>query len=195
MQTEKLSSEPRPLPTGPFRVIVADPPWAFYKRYADFTHRCAAPYPQMELAEIKNLPVENIVCDDAILWLWVPNAHLPDAFEVITAWGFQYKTALTWGKNRIGVGDWLRGQRERCLFAVRGKPTVSLTNQSTLLKADIREHSRKPEEFYSLVEALCPGSKVELFARTQREGWVSHGDQATLFSESERLRRERMLGV
>ena len=143
----------------------------------------------MELAEIKNLPVENIVSDDAILWLWVPNAHLPDAFEVITAWGFQYKTALTWGKNRIGVGDWLRGQTELCLFAVRGKPTVSLTNQSTLLKADVREHSRKPEEFYSLVESLCPGSKVELFARTQREGWVSHGDQATLFSENRALPR------
>ena len=93
------------------------------------------------------------------------------------------KTILTWVKNRVGVGNWLRGQTEPCLLAVRGNPVVTLTNQSTVLQAPVREHSRKPEEFYALVEGLCPAtSRLELFAREQRDGWACAGAEVDKFS-------------
>jgi N6-adenosine-specific RNA methylase IME4 len=114
---------------------------------------------------------------DCILWLWTTNAFLRDAFRVLDAWGFQEKTVLTWVKDRLGVGDWLRGQTEHCLLAVRGNPVVTLTNQSTILNSQRGEHSEKPDAFYRLVESLCPGSKVELFARTPRPGWVPWGNE------------------
>ncbi len=182
-QSEIISQEPPPLPTGPFRVIVADPPWEYEKRAADPSHRGSLPYPSMALAEIKALPVQDLAATNAIVWLWTTNAHLRQAFEVVEAWGFETKTILTWVKDRMGTGDWLRGQTEHCLLAVRGQPIIKLTNQTTVLYGHVREHSRKPESFYEMVEALCPGSKVELFARTSRQGWVSHGDQATSFDQ------------
>jgi N6-adenosine-specific RNA methylase IME4 len=181
-QAEAIAQEPPPLPDGPFRVIVADPPWAYDKRPHDPGHRGASPYPSMSLEDIKALPIAARAHSDAVLWLWTTNAHLPVAFEVVTAWGFVHKTILTWVKDRIGVGDWLRGQTEHCLLTVRGKPTVVLTNQGTVIHGTCREHSRKPEEFYQLVETLCPGSKLELFARAQRAGWTVHGSETERFA-------------
>lgn len=137
----------------------------------------------MSIEQIAAMPVADLAARDAILWLWTTNAHMPGAFDILNAWGFEHKTILTWAKDRMGMGDWLRGQTEHCLLAVRGKPVVTLTNQTTLLSGTVREHSRKPEEFYNLVESLCPGSKVELFARSKRPGWVCHGDQTELFSD------------
>jgi hypothetical protein len=93
----------------------------------------------------------------------------------------QWPAILTWVKDRFGTGDWLRGQTEHCLLCVRGRPMVTLSNQSTVLFGPVREHSRKPDEFYALVEALCPGPKVELFARTSREGWACHGNETERF--------------
>ena len=102
------------------------------------------------------------------------------AYQVVDAWGFEERTILTWVKPHFGCGHWLRGQTEHCILAVRGRPTVTLSNQATVLHAPApqRRHSRKPDEFYSLVETLCPGSKVELFCRQPRPGWASHGDEA-----------------
>lgn len=98
--------------------------------------------------------------------------------RVLDAWQFGdgVKTILTWAKPKFGVGQWLRGQTEHCHLAVRGKPKIVLTNQSTLLMAPAGAHSAKPDEFYRLVEELCPGSKLELFARRQRPGWVAYGN-------------------
>jgi N6-adenosine-specific RNA methylase IME4 len=154
------------------------------KRKLDGTQRGACPYPGMTLDEIKAYPVPHLAHDDCILWLWTTNAHMRDAFGVLDAWGFEQKTILTWVKDKMGTGDWLRGQTEHCLLAVRGKPTITLKSQTTVIHALLREHSRKPEEFYALVESLCPGSKVELFARTQREGWTAHGSDLGLFAEA-----------
>lgn len=181
-QVEEIAQEPPSLPTGPFRVIVVDPPWAYEKRATDPSHRAALPYPSLAIEEIEVVPVQKLAADDAILWLWATNAHLEDAFHIVRAWGFEYKTLLTWVKDRMGTGDWLRGQTEHCLLAVRGKPVVVLTNQTTILHAPVRDHSRKPDEFYKMVEQLCPGSKVELFARVTREGWTAHGSETTLFN-------------
>ena len=176
-QVEKIDAEPKPLPKGPFRVIVADPPWSYSKRAEDASHRSAIPYPSMTIDAIKDLPVMSRAHDDSILWLWTTNAHLEEAFGVARAWGFTYKTMLTWVKDKMGTGDWLRGKTEHCLFCVRGEPTITLTNQTTALLAPRRKHSQKPDEFYRIVEALCPGSKIEIFSREERPGWDVFGDE------------------
>ena len=175
-QADEINAEPPPLPTGPFRVIVADPPWQYDTRASDVTHRANLPYPEMSIAAICALPIEALAAEESVLWLWTTNAHMRESYDVLQAWGFESKTILTWGKQRFGAGNWLRGQTEHCHLAVKGKPTVLLTNQSTLLLSAAGEHSAKPDAFYALVETLCPGSKVELFARRAREGWAAHGN-------------------
>lgn len=176
-QKEEIAKEPPPLPTGPFRVIVVDPPWHYDKRPDDPTHRGALPYPSMTLEQIKSLSIANMAHENCVLWLWTTNSHIMYSFEIAEAWGFTYKTLLTWVKDKMGLGDWLRGQTEHCLMCVRGKPTIDLTNQTTVIHGPLREHSQKPDEFYAMVERLCPGSKVEVFSRTNREGWTTHGDE------------------
>jgi N6-adenosine-specific RNA methylase IME4 len=173
-QARELEASAPELPTGPFQVIVADPPWQYETGNS-------LPYPTMPIEDIKAMPVREIADENAVLWLWTTNAHLPVAFDVVTAWGFEYKTLLTWVKDRMGTGEWLRGQTEHCLLGARGKPVFLHGSDGTALEGARREHSRKPEEFYALVERICPGSRVELFARTQREGWRAFGDQTGLF--------------
>ena len=173
-QARQLEVTAPEFPTGPFQVIVADPPWR-YESGNDL------PYPTMPIEDIKAMPVAEIADENAILWLWTTNAHLRVAFEVVEAWGFEYKTLLTWVKDRMGTGEWLRGQTEHCLLAARGRPVFLHGNHATLLEAARREHSRKPEEFYALVEATSPGGKLELFCRQLRKGWQSYGNDMGKF--------------
>jgi len=174
-QAKELNAAPPELPTGPFQVVVADPPW-------QYDTGSSLPYPTMSIDEIKAMPVPELADENATLWLWTTNAHLPVAFDVLKAWGFEYKTLLTWVKDRMGTGEWLRGQTEHCLLGARGKPVFLHGSDGTVLEAARREHSRKPEEFYALVERVCPGSRVELFARETRPGWRVYGDQTGLFA-------------
>jgi N6-adenosine-specific RNA methylase IME4 len=134
----------------------------------------------MSIAGICAIDVSAIAHEDSILWFWVTNHHMREAFQVLDAWGFEQKTILTWGKSKLGCGDWLRGQTEHAILATRGKPTVTLTNQTTLLNAPVRGHSQKPVEFYDLVESLCPAPRyADLFSRYQHnERWDCHGDEA-----------------
>jgi N6-adenosine-specific RNA methylase IME4 len=138
----------------------------------------------MDVEEICALPVGKLAQKDCVLWLWTTNAFMREAYQCLDAWGFQAKTILTWDKERLGLGDWLRNVTEHCILAVKGKPVVSLTNQTTIIRAPRREHSRKPDEFYALVNALCPGSKLEMFARTNREGWSAWGAETEKFDAS-----------
>lgn len=170
------------LPKGKYHVLVADPPWPYTKRSADTTHRGTIPYPSMTIDDIEALDVASLAHEDCILWLWTTNAFMADAYRVAGSWGFEVKTILTWAKDRMGLGDWLRGQTEHCLLAVKGKPVVRLSNQTTLLHGRVGEHSEKPEAFYRLVESLCPGSKCELFARRRRDGWHTFGSEVEMFS-------------
>ncbi len=178
-KAEAIRKEKPTLPgRGPYRVIVADPPWPYELRKVDPSHRATHPYPQMSINQIKALAVGEIAAPDSILWLWTTNHHMREAFEVLDAWGFEHKTILTWVKDRMGTGDWLRGRTEHCLMAVRGKPTVVLVNQTTALDGPLRKNSQKPDEFYAFVEGLCPAPRyAELFQRTAREGWDGHGDE------------------
>ena len=164
---------------GQYGVIVIDPPWQYEKRNGDITHRGRCPYPTMTIEELCkiDLPME----DDCIVWLWTTNAFMHESFHVLDAWGLIPKTILTWVKDRMGLGDWLRGKTEHCILATKGKPIVNLTNQTTVLNAPVREHSRKPDEFYELVRNLCPGRKLEVFARETREGFDVYGAESNKF--------------
>ncbi len=178
---DKLNNEPIPLPVGPFRVIVLDPPWMYESRKEDVTHRGRNQYPDMTQEEICALPVADLAHDDCVVWLWTTNAFMRDAYECLDVWGFQCKTILTWDKVNLGLGDYLRNVTEHCLLATRGRPTLVLTNQTTMIREVRREHSRKPEAFYDLVESLCPGSKLEMFSRTPRNGWQQWGAETNAF--------------
>lgn len=160
-------------PQGTYQVIVVDPPWPFNSRRGDPTRQGMIPYESISLEEIKALKIP--ATNDSVLWLWVPNAFLHDAFHVLEAWGFTYHTTLTWAKNFIGLGDWLGGQTEHCLLATKGNYRVFRSNESTLLTAPKTKHSEKPDMFYELVERLCPGTKIDMFARKKREGWTCWG--------------------
>jgi N6-adenosine-specific RNA methylase IME4 len=170
---ERLANAPPPLPLGRYSVLAIDPPWPL---------ECALPYPTMPLEQIAALPVSDLLAEDAVVWLWTTNSFLQKAFGVVEGWGVEYRTKLEWAKDRVGTGTLLRGQTEPCLVFTRGRPRVTLTTQSTLLVAPVREHSRKPDEFYALVESLCPGSKLELFAREPRPGWDAWGAEPNKFT-------------
>jgi N6-adenosine-specific RNA methylase IME4 len=180
---EEIRANPIVTPDGAYQVIVCDPPWKYDSRAEDTTHRGKNLYPEMTVPEICALPVGRLAQDDCVLWLWTTNAFMRGAYQCLDAWGFQEKTILTWDKVSFGLGDWLRNVTEHCILAVRGRPIVSLTNQTTLLREKRREHSRKPEAFYALVEQLCPGSKLEMFSRSPRKQWTAWGAETSKFKE------------
>jgi N6-adenosine-specific RNA methylase IME4 len=180
-QAERIRAEPPPLPgNGPYRVAVIDFPWPYEVRSEDPSVRGVRPYPTMALANIFAFPVASIMHADSILWVWTTNLFMRHVYTALDAFGFEERTNLTWDKGRFGNGDWLRGQTEHCVMAVRGKPVVTLTSQSTLLRAPWRGHSIKPVEFYSLVESLCPAPRyADLFSRYRHnDKWDCHGDEA-----------------
>lgn len=168
-------------PEGRFPVIVADPPWPYECRTEDVTHLGTVPYPTMSIQEISALDIP--ADENAVLWLWTTNSFMRQAYDVLDAWGFREKTILTWVKPRPGIGNWLRGQTEHCILAIKGKPMVQLSTQGTVLIAPVREHSRKPDEFYEFVEGLCPARvRLDMFAREHRPGWTSAGAEQSKFS-------------
>lgn len=173
-----------------FSTILADPPWQFQNRTGKVApeHKRLSRYGTMKLEEIMALPVEQLAEDTAHLYLWVPNALLPDGLRVMAAWGFQYKSNLVWHKIRKdggpdgrGVGFYFRNVTELVLFGVRGKNARTLApgrSQVNFLATQKREHSRKPDEFYEIVESCSPGPYLEMFARGARPGWQVWGNQA-----------------
>lgn len=177
-----LSAQPLPAPAGTFDVLVIDPPWPYQSRAKDASHRASNPYPDLSVDEICKLPIANHLNENAIVWLWTTNAFMGEAYMVADAWGLRVRTILTWAKDRMGAGDWLRGKTEHALLCTRGRPTVTLTNQTTLIHGLRREHSRKPDEFYALVESLCPGTKLDYFAREARAGWQTWGVESSKFA-------------
>jgi N6-adenosine-specific RNA methylase IME4 len=177
----RIRAEGARLPDGPFRVISVDPPWRYDTGIETSGLRGLAGYPDMSVEEICELPIARAGHRDCVLWLWTTNAFMRAAFTVLDAWGFQEKTILTWDKEKLGVGHWLRNVTEHCILAVRGRPVVELGSQPTIIREPRREHSRKPEAFYRLVEGLCPGNKLEVFARESRPGWTAWGAELGKF--------------
>jgi len=173
-----------------FGTVLVDPPWQFTNKTGKVApeHRRLARYSTMKLPEIMALPVSDVVADKAHLYLWCPNALLPDGIAVMKAWGFTYKSNLVWHKVRKdggsdgrGVGFYFRNVTELILFGIRGKNARTLApgrRQVNLLATRKREHSRKPDEQYDIIEACSPGPFLELFARGTRKGWAMWGNQA-----------------
>lgn len=173
-----------------FATILADPPWRFQNATGKVApeHRRLSRYVTLTLADIRALPVESIAAEVAHLYLWVPNALLPEGLAVMRAWGFAYKSNLIWHKIRKdggsdgrGVGFYFRNVTEMILFGVRGRNARTLKpgrRQVNMLQTRKREHSRKPDEQYAIIEACSPGPRLELFARGERAGWAVWGDQA-----------------
>ncbi|HEY1244013.1 MAG TPA: MT-A70 family methyltransferase [Hyphomicrobiaceae bacterium] len=173
-----------------FPTILADPPWQFQNKTGKVApeHRRLSRYATLTLEEIKGLPVSEIATEVAHLYLWVPNALLPEGLAVMQAWGFRYKSNLVWHKVRRdggsdgrGVGFYFRNVTELVLFGVRGGNARTLApgrRQVNYIASRKREHSRKPDELYPIVEACSPGPYLELFARGARPGWTVWGSQA-----------------
>jgi N6-adenosine-specific RNA methylase IME4 len=173
-----------------FKTIMADPPWRFQNSTGKVApeHKRLNRYGTMTLDEIKALPVRSVAADTSHLYLWVPNALLPDGLAVMQAWGFQYKSNVVWHKIRKdggsdgrGVGFYFRNVTELILFGVRGKNARTLDpgrSQVNMIQTRKREHSRKPDEQYDVIEACSPGPFLELFGRGVRKGWATWGNQA-----------------
>lgn len=173
-----------------FATVLADPPWQFQNRTGKMApeHKRLSRYETMSLEEIASLPVARLLCETAHLYLWVPNALLPEGLKVMAAWGFQYKTNIVWHKTRKdggpdgrGVGFYFRNTTELVLFGVRGPNARTLApgrRQVNIIRSMKREHSRKPDELFPIIEACSPGPYLELFARGKRRGWFGWGNQS-----------------
>lgn len=176
-----------------FQTILADPPWQFQNRTGKMApeHKRLARYPTMKLDDICEMPVGDLVDEPAHLYLWVPNALLPEGLQVMKAWGFNYKSNIIWykirkdgGPDRRGVGFYFRNVTEVLLFGVRGKNARTLQpgrSQENIISTQKREHSRKPDEQYDLIEACSFGERLELFARGPRKGWTVWGNQSEAY--------------
>ena len=181
--------DPGSLGSGEFGTLLADPPWRFANRTGKMApeHRRLARYGTMTVEEIKELPVHQLVIPKSHLYLWVPNALVLEGLEVMRRWGFTYKTNLVWYKVRNdggpdgrGVGFYFRNVTELILFGIRGKNNRTLPpgrRQVNIIASRKREHSRKPDQLYDIIERCSPGPYLELFARHKREGWNQWGNQ------------------
>ena len=174
--------------SGPYTTILADPPWRFQNRTGKVApeHQRLMRYPTMTLDEICELPVSQLTGKDSHLYLWVPNALLAWGLEVMKTWGFTYKTNIVWYKIRKdggpdgrGVGFYFRNVTELVLFGVRGSMRTLPPGRTrvNLIPTRKREHSRKPDEIYDLIEECSPGPYLELFARFIRDGWDQWGNE------------------
>jgi N6-adenosine-specific RNA methylase IME4 len=179
-----------------YATILADPPWRFMNRTGKMApeHKRLKRYGTMKLDEIMGMPVGNLADDVAHLYLWVPNALLPEGLKVMEAWGFKYKSNVVWHKIRKdggpdgrGVGFYFRNVTEIVLFGVKGKNARTLApgrRQVNIIRSRKREHSRKPDELYEIIEECSPGPFLELFARGTRKGWEAWGNQAEQYEPS-----------
>ena len=178
-----------------FTTILADPPWQFTNRTGKMApeHKRLNRYATLPQSEICAIPVQSIADNPAHLYLWVPNAMLPQGLEVMRAWGFDYKSNIIWHKVRKdggpdgrGVGFYFRNTTEIILFGIRGKMRTLAPGrkQVNIIRSQKQEHSRKPDELYEIIEACSPGPYLELFARGTRPGWQGWGNQADEYSIS-----------
>ena len=178
-QKAAIESGELKLPEGVFEVIAIDPPWNYGREYDPDGSRVANPYPEMKQEELLNisLPAAN----DSVLFLWTTHQFIWNAKELLDKWGFTYKATLVWDKERIGMGAWVRMQCEFCLVGIKGKPHWENTTWRDLIREPRREHSRKPDLFYEMVESVTLGRRLEYFSREKRNGWEVFGNDIAKF--------------
>jgi N6-adenosine-specific RNA methylase IME4 len=179
-QVEDIENNVMERPEGLFDVISIDPPWNYGTQFNASGRRVANPYPEMSQEELKNIEIP--AAENCVMFLWTTHKFIWDAKELLDAWGFEYRSMLVWDKEKIGMGDLIRMQCEFCIIGIKGKP-VFKDNHSIrdIIKEPRREHSRKPEAFYQLVNDLCTGRKLDYFSRSKRDGWCSYGNDTEKF--------------
>ena len=163
-----------------YKTILADPPWQYRnkKTGGSMNSGSASKYQVLSTDEICTLPIKDIRDKDCILFLWATTPLLPDAFQVMSAWGFEYKTAIYWRKiMSLGMGFWFRGQVELCLLGIKGKVKAFRSQHPNFIQYKVGKHSEKPKEFSELIEPFVIMPAIELFARKKRKGWDVWGNE------------------
>jgi N6-adenosine-specific RNA methylase IME4 len=184
-QIEDIEQGLLPELKGLFDVVSVDPPWPYEGENKSITsfdsvgRRVANPYPEMSIDDIKNIDIP--LMDDAVVLLWTTHKFLPDAFEILKGWNLEYKATLVWNKEKIGMGAWFRMQCEFCLVGIKGKPYWNNTTFRDILTEPRREHSRKPDSFFDMIEQITLGRRLEYFSREQRNGWETYGNDTQKF--------------
>jgi N6-adenosine-specific RNA methylase IME4 len=184
-QIEDIEQGLLPELKGLFDVISVDPPWPYEGESKNITsfdsvgRRVANPYPEMSIKDIKK--IEMPLMDDGVVLLWTTHKFLPEAFEILKEWNLEYKATLVWNKEKIGMGAWFRMQCEFCLVGVKGKPYWSNTTFRDILNEPRREHSRKPDSFFDMIEKITLGRRLEYFSREKRTGWEVFGNDVNKF--------------
>jgi len=165
-----------------FKVLLADPPWSFKDKLPGNGRGAVKHYSVMTINEICAFEIP-MMADDSYLLMWRVSSQVEEAYRVVRAWGFVPKSEIVWckvganGNPRIGMGRHVRNAHESCIVAVRGRPQPKAKNVPSWFTAQRKEHSRKPDEFYSMIEAFIEGPYAELFARRTRPGWATFGDE------------------
>jgi N6-adenosine-specific RNA methylase IME4 len=184
-QIEDIEQGLLPELEGLFDVVSVDPPWPYEGESKNVTsfdsvgRRVANPYPEMSIGDIKK--IEMPLMDDAVVLLWTTHRFLPDAFDILKEWGLDYKATLVWNKEKIGMGAWFRMQCEFCIVGVKGKPYWHNTTFRDILNEPRREHSRKPDSFFEMIESITLGRRLEYFSREKRNGWEVFGNDINKF--------------
>jgi N6-adenosine-specific RNA methylase IME4 len=170
---------------GLFDVVSVDPPWPYEGESKNLTsfdsvgRRVANPYPEISIGQIKSIKLP--LMDNAVVLLWTTHKFLPDAFEILKEWNLDYKATLVWNKEKIGMGAWFRMQCEFCLVGIKGKPYWENTTYRDIITESRREHSRKPNSFFEMIEKITMGNRLEYFSREKREGWKVFGNDINKF--------------
>jgi N6-adenosine-specific RNA methylase IME4 len=184
-QIEDIEEGLLPDLVGLFDVVSVDPPWPYEGESKNLTsfdsvgRRVANPYPEMSIGQIKS--IELPLMDNAVVLLWTTHKFLPDAFEILKEWNLDYKATLVWNKEKIGMGVWFRMQCEFCLVGIKGKPYWENTTYRDIITESRREHSRKPDYFFEMIEKITMGNRLEYFSREKREGWKVFGNDINKF--------------
>ena len=163
-----------------YKIIYADPPWSYRNKKTGGSMKSGsmAKYHTMSLDEIKSLPIQKIANKDSVLFLWATTPLLPEAFEVMKAWGYQYKTAIYWRKlMSLGMGFWFRGQVEVLLMGIKGKVKAFRIQKPNFIQTKVGPHSQKPIDFRCLIDLAGLSPKIELFARKKTRGWDVWGNE------------------
>jgi N6-adenosine-specific RNA methylase IME4 len=184
-QIEDIEQGLLPELKGLFDVVSVDPPWPYEGESKNVTsfdavgRRVANPYPEMSIEQIKK--IEMPLMNDSVVLLWTTHKFLPDAFEILKEWNLEYKATLVWNKEKIGMGAWFRMQCEFCLVGIKGKPYWNNTTFRDILNEPRREHSRKPDGFFEMIEQITLGRRLEYFSREKRNGWEVFGNDINKF--------------
>ena len=184
-QIEDIEQGLLPELKGLFDVISVDPPWPYESESKSVTsfdavgRRVANPYPEMSIEDIKK--IEMPLMNDSVVLLWTTHKFLPEAFEILKTWDLDYKATLVWNKEKIGMGAWFRMQCEFCLVGIKGKPYWENTTFRDILSEPRREHSRKPDSFFEMIEKITMGRRLEYFSREKRNGWEVFGNDINKF--------------